>query len=393
MNTEKCKIFYIKMGAGKNRDLVCDKYLTDSKDTAGIFLGWNECREEAIKKAIQAEMSMKDKKKELSDDDIKKCWKPVLADLGRIISNNGVRTRAMNNIRDVCMATENDIFFTFHNGKMWWCHPLGNSEENVVFNDPVYKLDDLQTKVKKEIRESDLIRRTDGWKSTRVTGEPLEERMISGRLTRKQMIQGTMARLHEENSDIPEAPSDKELFLWTIGEEEDKELATFDSTLKELKRMTRIAISRLNPKDFENFVDMILVKNGWIRTGGIGSNIKSIDGEYIKPITGETVLVQVKARLSEAELIQASLALCDISGSTKQNIISYFVYHTLSGELKDKETIKSKLKQEIGNQLNEGWLEKLQILDGDDLADLSIQSDIIEWLKRTAFPFYQNIHN
>lgn len=387
---EKRNIYYIKMGAGINREEVCGRYLTGNPESDGIFLGWNEAREEQIRQSIGNELAMRSKcgDKELSNDEIRECWNPVLSDLGRVIMNDGVRTRAMNNIRDVCMATENDIFFTFHDGRMWWCHPLGEAGKNVLFNEPLYRaqLEELGRKLNAKIRMSDLIRRSDGWKDSRISGELLEERSISGRLTRKQMIQGTMARLHDKNEDLSGAPSDKSLFLWTIGLEKDREFAKFNITLDALRKMIEKAITRLNPTDFENFVDMILVKNGWLRVGGIGKNIKSIDGEYIKPITGEHVFVQVKACLSKAELLDAAPALYEISGINDRTSISYIIFHTLSGI--PEGGIKSTLLDDAGSdEAYMEWIERLMILDGEALSELSIQSDIIDWLRKTAFPF------
>ena len=404
----KRQIFYIKMGAGSIRDTICRKYLNENCELPGIFIGWNEARKEKIQESIENELNMKNEGYSLSDKDVKKCWNPVLADLGRMIANDSVRTRAMKNIRDVCMATEDDIFFTFHEGRMWWCHPLGESGKNIVFNERISNENDLE-KISAElkskpayqnedIRWSDLIRPADGWKCTNISGEILFERNISGRLTRKQMIQGTMARLHEVNEDVPGAPSDHQLFLWTIGFEEDTVFADFDYTLSNLTRMIKSAISRLNPKDFESLTDMIFVKNGWIRIGGIGSNIKNIDGEYVKPITKETVFIQVKALLSRKELIDSVRALYDHSLGLDKSAYQYIVYHTLSDNLTSKDSLREFILDYRDKETNkpiiadEDWVKRLQFLDRDDLAELSLQSDIIQWLRRTAFPFNKEKH-
>ena len=78
--------------------------------------------------------------------------------------------------------------------------------------------------------------------------------------------------------------------------------------------------------------------------------------------------------------------LYEICGKNDRTSISYIIFHTLARI--PKGGIKSTLLDDAGSdEAYREWIEKLMILDGEALSELSIQSDIIDWLRKTAFPF------
>ena len=130
------KIFCIKMGSSENRKKICQKYLSPESKKSGIMLGFNEADEESINKAIDAELALESN---ASDEEKIKCWKDVDESIMQCVNktNDKIKpmtvTKARNVIRNVCMADESDIFFTFYDGFLWWCKPLGGPGEEIEF--------------------------------------------------------------------------------------------------------------------------------------------------------------------------------------------------------------------------------------------------------------------
>ena len=386
------RIFCIKMGSSikrkKKREKICKKYLEPGCEKPGIWLGFNEADEENIRKAIKAELALGND----ADENAKKeCWRCVDECIRKNVEKMGSKeiTRARNVIRTVCVADEGDIFFTFHNGKLWWCRPKGTPGENIEFRK------DMIDKESKEYRKSDLIRYTTEWSDKSRDGErTLYEWAICGQLRRKQMVQGTLSEL--KDNDIP-------LFKWTIGLEKCPMLSSFDEQLENLKPELCKAVRLLAPADFEAFVDMVFTQSGLRRMGRSGSNMKAIDGEYQLPFNGinpkalnktgpaeKTIYVQIKARLSKSELNKATEALYEFFPDTSGATI-VIVFHTWKENKKNDADAEVEIK-EIINNYNDGgeklpadWLNNIQFIGCEKLVDMWLEAAGIFWLKKTAY--------
>ena len=382
------RIFCIKMGSSKKRNKICKKYLEPGCEKPGIWLGFNEADEENIQKAIKAELALGND----ADENAKKeCWRCVdecirqtVERMGRKMGSKEI-TRARNVIRNVCMADEGDIFFTFHNGKLWWCRPKGNPGENIEFRE------DMIGTISEECRQSDLIRYTTEWSDKSMDGErTLYEWAICGQLRRKQMVQGTLSELKD---------NDIRLFKWTIGLEKCTMLSAFNKQLKKLEPQLREAVRLLAPADFEAFVDMVFTQSGLRRMGRSGSNMKAIDGEYQLPFNGinakalnktgpaeKTIYVQIKARLSKSELNEAIKALYEFFPDTSGATI-VIVFHTWENDANDEEEIKEIIKNysDDGEKLPADWLNNIQFIGCEKLVDMWLEAAGISWLKKTAY--------
>lgn len=385
------RIFCIKMGASEKRNEICEKYLNPCCEKPGIWLGFNEADEENIKKAINSELALGN---EADKNTKEKCWECVDECTRHTVERNGKEighkevTRARNIIRIVCMADEDDIFFTFHNGKLWWCHPKGNPGENIDFRK------DMIDEESENYRQSDLIRYTTEWSDKSKNGKTLYEWAICGQLRRKQMVQGTMSEL--KGNDIT-------LFKWTIGLEKCTGLGSFDEQLEKLKSQLCKAVRLLAPTDFEAFTDMVFTQSGLRRMGRSGSNMKAIDGEYQLPFnsintkafnktgsTAKTIYVQIKAQLSKSELNKTIKSLYDFSPDTNGATI-VIVFHTWENNKKnDERKAEAEIKEINNNYSNEkkipsDWLNNIQFIDCRKLVDMWIEASGISWLKKTAY--------
>lgn len=379
------KIFCIKMGSSENRKKICQKYLSPESKKSGIMLGFNEADEESINKAIDAELALESN---ASDEEKIKCWKDVDESIMQCVNktNDKIKpmtvTKARNVIRNVCMADESDIFFTFYDGFLWWCKPLGGPGEEIEFCKEMVIENNIEGR-----RKSDLIRKTSKWKKTSIDGKrTLDEWRICGQLRRKQMVQSTMYKLKDE--------SDIKLFKWTIGSDVCKELGEFDENLKKIKAQLCKAIGLLSPTDFEAFVDMVFTQSGLKRVGRSGSNVKAIDGEYqfpfnsknliskgISEISGKTIYVQDKAKLNEKGLKDAVESLYELL-SGMENTIIIIAFHTWEN---NKMEIHDALDKIEDSDLKNWAKEKIQFCGCKDLVDMWLAATGIPWLRKTAY--------
>ncbi len=384
------RIFCIKMGSYSKRDKICEKYLNpDDCEKPGICLGFNEAHDDVINQAIDSELALgndADEKEKL------KCWQCVDDDIittskrmNKEIKPSTV-TKARNTIRNVCMADETDIFFTFHNGFLWWCKPTGAPGKNKEFRK------DMIGTQSKECRQSDLIRYTSKWNNKSIDEKrTLDEWKICGQLRRKQMVQGTMFELKDKD--------EINLFKWTIGSEKCDKLEPFDTQLQELKSQLCEAVRLLAPADFEAFVDMVFTQSGLRRMGRSGSNMKTIDGEYQLPfnniglkasdkseVPGKTIYVQSKAKLKESELNDAIKSLYEFCPETKEAtiVIPFHTWEKNNANAADE--IQKKLdsinaKEEIPSE----WLQSIQFIGCEELVNMWLNAAGISWLRKTAY--------
>ena len=385
------RIFCIKMGSSSERNKICKKYLNPDRGKPGICLGFNEAHEEVITQAIDSELALGN---DADETERLKCWQCVDDDIittskkkNKEIKPSAV-TRARNTIRNVCMADETDIFFTFHNGFLWWCNPIGapgknNDFCNLIGTEPP------------ECRQSDLIRYTSKWSNESIDGKrTLDEWKICGQLRRKQMVQGTMSELQDKD--------DINLFKWTIGSEKCDKLESFDTQLQALKSQLCEAVCLLAPADFEAFVDMVFTQSGLRRTGRSGSNMKAIDGEYQLPfnniglkasdkseVPGKTIYVQIKAKLNESELKNAIESLYEFCPETKEAtiVIPFHTWKNKKNNANAADEIQKKLdsinaEEEI---IPSEWLQDIQFIGCEELVNMWLNAAGISWLRKTAY--------
>lgn len=390
-------VYYIKLGEHAIRDDVCDRYLYNKNNKGpGIWVGFHAVSENAIRTSIEKELAA-DPEEKTGDRSHRDCVREFWTGPVRELKNAGCGPTASSTaagvIRKVCMADSNDYFFTFHDGFLWWCQPSGGKGEDYRFDESLYAGSSGS-------RGTDLIRMTTPWSNERVDKHvTLDEYKICGQLTRKQMIQGTMCELLDDDADR---------FRWTIGvDDPPKALVDFTANEKALTSSIAEAIGLLGPTDFELFVDMVFVNNGWLRMGGVGSNTKAIDGKYKTPVTNKNVYVQVKASLSKEELRRAVIALYEQMGND-EDAGAYLVYHSLSlGKslnrmtvdmfmeymMENKEELFFESEDKKQERINEGkradfskWLRgNFKLMGRTELAKLSFHSNIIRWLKESAY--------
>ena len=325
------RVYYIKLGAGTQPEIV-NKCIAENL----LWLGFQEAAEDTIQQAIQNEA-------QANGQNWKEAWEPVRQVYSNM--NKTTQTNYAKAIRQFYTATEDDYFFTFWNSVMYYCHPFG----------PITPITESNTQG--VFPAGSRIRTTTGWKENPVTDDSiiLSERIISGRITKTKIFRGTICEL---------TGKDKEVFFNTL-QWEFPEYKEMESLRTQSLELILKAIQELNAHDFEILVDMVLTKSGWLRVGELGGTVKAIDMEYYLPVTKQTVYVQVKSVLKDAECNEAIESMTE-ELAFESNAICYLAFHT------DK---TSKPIPETNNQLI------INTLDGKALAELcSNHQEIIDWL-------------
>lgn len=263
-------------------------------------------------------------------------WTGVESEIKKMYrTDQSVTTSHKNQIKKFYEEPETTMWVTFYCGKLWYCY----AEKKVILNKD-------GTKERKTLS---------GWTDVDSQNNKLFIQYLSGRLTKVQGFRGTICDLKE-----------KDYLLHKINNTQSKELAAVENDIKNLRLSLEALIKKLNPKDFEVFVDLIFRSASWSRAGVLGSTVKTIDIELFAPVTNEKAIVQVKS--------QASLALFNAYKKRLQNMLGYdkifFVTHTPSEDLQ--------------KYIDNGLEDEIQIWDSKKLAEFSINAGLIEWIVNIA---------
>jgi hypothetical protein len=97
-------------------------------------------------------------------------------------------------------------------------------------------------------------------------------------------------------------PKDWQAILRIIQQNKDPDAATAASARGDYERAVLQVIRRLAPKDFEQLIDLILVRTGWARISTLGKTREGIDIEAENLMASETAFVQVKSSANQAVL-------------------------------------------------------------------------------------------
>ncbi len=303
------KVLYIKLGRGGMFENEC---INDGT----IKLGYDKCDHDLCMQGKWEEL------KETMREDAK--------DLGSL-------TRHVDQIRKFYEEPSSTMWITFHKHHLWYCF----AEENIIYNSD-------GTKERRTI---------DGWKDVDVDGFALEILALNGNLTQVQRYQGTICNIQEQK-----------YLLSRINCEQSEEQKSIEYNLKEIKLNLVKLIKKLNPTDFEVFVDLVFRNSGWSRLGQMGKTIKNVDIQLTSPVINEKAVVQVKSKCNKAKLSDVIATFYQLGQSYNRYFI---VYHSPSKDVEgylDANTIEMLLEDNI------------QILDACRLSELAVNLGLIDWL-------------
>lgn len=248
--------------------------------------------------------------------------------------NRGAATRDLNQIRDFYELKETDIWVTFYQRNMYWCHA----------HEDVHQLED-----------GSRIRKVVGfWSCKDINGNPLSIENIDGRITKVQGYRGTICAV-----ELPK------YLLRKINGEVQPEIQSTKDALAVLKKNVESLIKGLWWNDFELLVDLIFSQSGWQRISVLGKTDKDIDLDVFSPVTQKRAFVQVKSTTTANQIHSYH----EIFNKYHQYDEMYFVFHTFSGDFGSL-SVKDP---------------RVAVWDISRVADLVINAGLIGWLltKRT----------
>lgn len=248
--------------------------------------------------------------------------------------NEGAASRDLNQIRDFYELSESDIWITFYQRRLYWCHA----------HKEVHELEDGS-------RTRSVI---GSWSCNDKKGSPLSIENIDGRITKVQGYRGTICGV-----ELPE------YLLRKINGEVQPEIQSTKEALAALKENIENLIKGLWWNDFELLIDLIFSQSGWQRISVLGKTEKDIDLDVFSPVTQKRAFVQVKSTTT-ANQIQSYR---EIFNQHPQYDEMYFVFHTFSGNLENLNIDDP----------------RVAVWDISRVADLVINAGLIGWLlaKRT----------
>lgn len=245
-------------------------------------------------------------------------------------------TQDYNALKRICDASQDEVFITFHNNRMYWCQAMfGPVEEDL---------------------ESKFRRCLNGWSSEPIGGgEPFNISDISGYLTKTQGFQGTSCLLDQDQTKI---------LRRLINNKKNDSTEKVESLKIEIIETAVELFKDLYWKDCEILADLIFQRCGWQRISMHGDNMKFIDMQYIEPISGNRYDVQVKSGADKK-------TFDDCVTNYKNHQTNKFYFITFNPD--------KSLKEVVSNN------PKIEVLYGVKLAKLVFDLGLLDWVLRKSY--------
>jgi len=306
------KAHYIKLGKGA-------QWADECFEKGIIRIGWNN---------IEGVDEINLKKWDKIESKIKQYFE-------RENKKNGA-TQDYKTLRRICEANQDEVFITFHADRMYWCQAMNGLVE-------------MDT-------ESKFRRCLNGWSNEPIGGrKPFFISDISGYLTKTQGFQGTSCLLDQEQTNI---------LRRLINNKKKDSTEKVESLKLEIIETTVELFKDLYWKDCEILADLIFQRCGWQRVSLHGENMKSIDMQYIEPISGNRYDVQVKSGANN-KIFEEYVS------EYKNHQTSKFYFITFNPD-----------KSLMGVASNNP---KIEILYGEKLANLVFDLGLLDWILRKSY--------
>lgn len=240
-----------------------------------------------------------------------------------------VATNHINQIKQFYTESEDTLWVTFSDNKLWWCF----SKLDIIVNED-------NTKTRPTIGK---------WFDSDILGNLLLTSNLSGKLLKTHGYQGTICNINE-----------REYVLNKLKGKEKQEIKEVKIALTNLKTKLAKLIEHLQWQDFEILVDLIFRQMGWQRVSVLGKDLKTLDLELLSPVTGERAVVQIKtgADLNSFKNYQERF-------KSMPNYDKFFF-------------IVSSPKKDLINFKNEE--EKIKLYLTEEVANLTLSAGLTNWV-------------
>lgn len=281
-------------------------------------------------------------------------------------ANDAARTAALNQVKAVVDDDGGSLWFTFHGSRMYW-----------TFVDTAFPLLPWPG--------HGTYRRTTGWRCADLKGTQIDEGMITTRISQVRTYQRTV-RGYDDRPDDGGVNFNPVQYLRNrvLGEPQPSEIEARDAQ-ETLERIAEQLIVRLSDKEFENFVDLIFVGDGWQRVTEVGGLMADIDGQYQHATSGAVAKVQVKSSISMSRLEENPI----MGGEGGSGDWIFWVYHTADPGF-ERDVVSRYGSQVHGHE--QSWHPypgphspgRLYLLNRGRLAKLAVRKGLVGWLRQKA---------
>ena len=244
-------------------------------------------------------------------------------------------TSATNQVRAYFECNEKTLWITFFAGLLY--HGSFSSTEKPYVN----------LEVGGCIRSLNV-----GWSCEDANRKQLKIENLSGNLTKVRGFQGTSCALDQDQ---------KRYILTRLSGKVPPYIDQIELARESMVKAVKCAIKALHPRDFELLVEIIFSRT-WRRIGQAGGVEKFVDIIFEDPLNPhKRIAIQVK---SQTSIKQIEEYCYDRQMERYEKL--FFVFHTPDGkELLSKVSLP----------------DNVEIVDGDRLANLVVDSGLVHWLK------------
>jgi hypothetical protein len=244
----------------------------------------------------------------------------------------GTATTDFNRLKEIVESTPQDLWITFHEGKLWW----GTVAAGAVEADSVSKFRRMLT----------------GWTDRALNGKLLVATELPGKIALLQGFRGTACRVKEAD-----------ILRRVITGEASPLARALAEQRQHLAQVAQQAIEHLHWKDYEVLVDLVFRHAGWARVSILGEQVKGFDLELREAVTNDRYLVQVKSQARRADVEET---VSQFSPGDFRKI--YFVVHSPANDLAAMTDLP----------------EHVELLPPKRLAAMAVDAGLARWLEQKS---------
>ena len=239
-------------------------------------------------------------------------------------------------LRDLLDAPSKHVWVTFEDGCMWWCTVLDGATVNP--NEEDLKKGNFWLVCQRS------------WSKHSIKGKVLAITDLPGTVTKTAGFKGTVC-----------TPSDWQAVLRIIQDGKDPDAKKAVDARGHYERAVQKIVKRLQPKDFEHLIDLILAGTGWARISTLGGTLEGIDFEAENPTADEIAFVQVKSA-ADQRVLNEYVELFKKRRDRYARMI--FAVHSPGGKLKPPADLPA-----------------VQLWTGDRVAQLVVRLGLGKWVE------------
>ena len=236
--------------------------------------------------------------------------KPDFAEIKRTIkvqygSKPGA-TQDFNQLHNLLCTPSQHVWMTFEDRYMWWCTVRDGATVNP---------------------NGESINKGNLWLECDC---PWSNRSLNGKLLAMTDLPGTVTTVAGFKGTVCTPKAWREI-LRIIRDEQDPDAALAAAARTKYGQAVEKIVKRLSPQDFEQLIDLILTRTGWVRISTLGKALKGIDLEVENRTADEIAFVQVKSAATQRVLDDY---VEQFNNQRDRYARMIFAVHTPSGELR-----------------------------------------------------------